>query len=205
MFPILLDLAGKRVVVIGGGAVGTRKALALLTANAHVFVIDPRVLQCLPAEAVHICEAYQTQHLDGAALVFACATPAVNAQVTSDARSRGLWVNTASSPDEGDFILPAVVRRGAFTLAVSTGGASPALARRVRERLEIEYDAAFGEWVQVLANVRAEVLTHVPDEDRRRELLNAFADWSWLERLRTEGARPVLEAMRALVVEADQR
>lgn len=205
MFPVLLDLTDKRAVVVGGGAVGARKAAALLAAGADVHVIDPRGPLVLPPEATHTCEPYRSQHLEGATLVFACATPEVNAQVTSDARERTLWVNSASSPDEGDFTLPAVVRRGAFTLAVSTGGASPALARRVRERLEAEYDVAFGEWVRALAEVRAEVLARVPNEARRRELLDAFADWGWLERLRTEGAGPVLEAMRALVVETGRQ
>jgi precorrin-2 dehydrogenase/sirohydrochlorin ferrochelatase len=115
-----------------------------------------------------------------------------------DGRTRGgLWANAASAPGEGDFVLPAVVRRGAFTLAVGTGGASPALARRVRERLEAEYDEAYSAWVRLLAEVRAEVLATVPDEARRRELLDAFAGWEWLERLRAEGEEKVREAMRA--------
>ncbi len=201
VFPILLNLADKRVVVIGGGAVGARKASAALAAGAVVRVVDPRAALALPAEVGHIAEAYRSEHLDGAALVFACATPDVNAQVVADARARGVWVNAATSPDEGDFTLPAVVRRGGLTLAVGTGGASPALARRVREQLEAEYDDAFAEWVALLAEVRAEVMARVPDEVRRRELLDAFADWSWLARLRTEGAEKVREAMRAATSE----
>ena len=82
---------------------------------------------------------------------------------------------------------------------MSTGGASPALARRIREKLEAEYDEAFAEWVRLLAEVRAEVLATVPDEARRRELLDAFAAWEWLERLRTEGAEKVREAMRSIL------
>ncbi|MDY3556477.1 bifunctional precorrin-2 dehydrogenase/sirohydrochlorin ferrochelatase [Gemmata sp. JC717] len=197
MFPLLLNLTGRRVVVVGAGGVGARKVSALLAAGAVVCVVDPRAPLPLPPEVVHIGEAYRAEHLEGAALAFACATPEVNARVVADAHVRGVWVNAASSPHEGDFALPAVVRRGAFVLAVSTGGASPALARRVRERLEAEYDAAFGEWAQVLAEVRAEALARVPDEGRRRELLDGFADWGWLERLRAEGAGPVREAMRA--------
>ncbi|QEG25474.1 Precorrin-2 dehydrogenase [Gemmata obscuriglobus] len=197
MFPVLLDLTDRRTVVIGGGAVGARKVSALLAVGAAVCVVDPRGALTLPPEVVHIGEAYRAEHLEGAAVAFACATPEVNAQVVVDAKKRGVWVNAASSPHEGDFTLPAVVRRGEFTLAVNTGGASPALARRVRERLEAEYDAAFGEWVRVLAELRAEVLARVPDEARRRELLDGFADWSWLERLRTEGVGPVREAMLA--------
>ena len=199
MFPILLDLSGKRAVVIGGGAVGSRKAAALLAAGAAVHVVDPREPLALLSGAVHVCETYRAEHLAGAAIVFACATPEVNARVVVDAKASGVWVNAASSPQEGDFALPAVVRRGEFVLSVSTGGASPALARRVREKLEAEYDAAFAEWVQLLADLRAEVLARVADEARRRELLDAFADWSWLERLRAEGAEKVRDEMRGAV------
>jgi precorrin-2 dehydrogenase/sirohydrochlorin ferrochelatase len=104
-------------------------------------------------------------------------------------------VNSATDPAAGDFALPSVVRAGDLTLAVSTGGAAPALARRVRERLEAEFDATFAEWVRVLAEVRAVVLAEVADAARRRELLDAFADWPWLARLRAEGADAVKAAM----------
>ena len=197
--PIILNLSGKRVAVIGGGAVGARKASALLAAGALVQVIDPRTPLALPPGAAHMPESYRAEHLEGAALAFACATPEVNAQVVADAHARGVWVNAASSPDEGDFMLPAVVRRGDLTLTVSTGGASPALARRIREKLETEYDDMFGEWVRLLAEVRAEVLATVPDEARRRELLAAFAEWGWLERLRVEGTERTWEAMQRLL------
>jgi precorrin-2 dehydrogenase / sirohydrochlorin ferrochelatase len=129
--------------------------------------------------------------------VFACATPDVNAQVVADARARGAWVNAASDPSDGDFALPAVVRRGDFVLAVGTGGASPGLARRVREKLEVEYDDAFGAWVQLLSELRTEVLATIPDPGRRRDLLDGFADWRWLALVRAEGVEAARTAMRA--------
>ncbi len=199
MFPIFLDLTGKRVVVVGGGAVGMRKLAALLDAGAVVRVVDPRPLSDLPVGVVHIAEVYRAEHLDGAALAFACATPEVNAHVVADARVRGVWANAASDPASGDFALPAVVRRGDFALAIRTGGASPSLARRVREKLEAEFDETFAEWVRVLADVRRDVLATVRDEARRRELLDGFAAWEWLARLRAEGAEAVLAAMKAML------
>ncbi len=197
--PIVLDLRGRLVVIVGAGAVGMRKLAAVIEGGAAVRLIDPRTLPNLPPEVTHIAEAYRAEHLEGASLVFACATPEVNAQVVADARERGVWVNAATAPETGDFTLPAVVRRGEFTLAVSTGGASPALARRVREKLEAEFDSAFAEWVRVLSEVRTEVLAAVPDEARRRELLDSFAGWKWLARLRAEGADAVRAAMRELL------
>jgi precorrin-2 dehydrogenase / sirohydrochlorin ferrochelatase len=195
-FPVVLNLSGKLVVIVGGGAVGLRKLSAVVGSGTAVRLIDPRPLPNLPPEVAHLAEAYRAEHLEGAALAFACATPEVNAQVVADCRARGVWVNAATSPEAGDFQLPAVVRRGELTIAVSTGGASPALARRMREKLEAEFDAAFAEWVRVLAEVRRAVLATVTDELRRRELLESFAEWHWLARVRAEGADAVLAAMR---------
>jgi len=196
-FPLLLNLAGRLVVVVGGGAVGSRKAAAALATGARVRVVDPASLSLDGIE--HIRDAYRAEHLDGACLAFAAATPEVNAQVVADARIRGIWVNSASDPAGGDFTLPSVVRSGELTVAISTGGAAPALARRIREKLEAEFDAAFADWVRVLGEVRSVVVAEVPDPMRRRELLDGFADWPWLACIRAEGADAVRAAMLALV------
>jgi precorrin-2 dehydrogenase/sirohydrochlorin ferrochelatase len=190
----MLNLTGRLVVVVGGGEVGMRKAAAASAAGAIVRVVDPA--SQLPNA---IAEPYRAEHLDGAHLVFACATPEVNAQVVADAQGRNIWVNSASDPTTGDFTLPSVHRVGELTFAISTGGAAPALARRIREKLESEYDAIFADWIRVLAEVRVIVLAEIADSVRRRELLENFADWPWLERLRTEGAEAVRAAMLAKV------
>jgi precorrin-2 dehydrogenase/sirohydrochlorin ferrochelatase len=208
MFPVVLDLTGRRVVVVGGGAVGRRKAAVALAAGAMVRVIDPRGPDDRPPDSslvtrhsslTWVPEPYRPDHLAGAALVFACATPEVNARVVADAQARGVWVNAASEPARGDFHLPAVVRRGGLTLAVGTGGASPALARRIREKLEAEFDESFAVWVALLDEARAEVLAAVPHPARRRELLDGFADWPWLDRVREEGPDAVRAALREAV------
>lgn len=190
LFPLMVELAGKRVVVVGGGKVGQRKAAAARAAGAVVVVVDP----VAPAD---ITATYSPEHLDGAHLVFACATPEVNARVVADATARGVWVNSAT--DDGTAILPAVVTRGDLTISVSTGGASPALARRVREKLEAEFDDAFAAWVQILAELRPVVLASVADRDRRRSLLDDLADWRWLDAIRAGGSAAVRAAMLELV------
>src|SRR5262249_1134778 len=95
--------------------------------------------------------------------------------------------------------LASVVRSGELTLAISTGGAAPALARRIREKLEAEFDTAFADWVRILAEVRVVVLAEVADPARRRELLDGFTAWPWLARLRREGAGGVKVARLAAV------
>ncbi|MBY0513559.1 MAG: bifunctional precorrin-2 dehydrogenase/sirohydrochlorin ferrochelatase, partial [Gemmataceae bacterium] len=144
-------------------------------------------------------EPYRPEHLDGARLVFACATPEVNARVVADAKARGVWVNSSTDPAAGDVALPAVVRSGGLTVAVSTGGASPALARRVRERLEAQFDVAFSAWVALLAELRAEAMATIPDAAHRRALLDELSDWLWLDRLRTDGVAATRTAMRDVI------
>jgi precorrin-2 dehydrogenase/sirohydrochlorin ferrochelatase len=200
MFPVTLDLTGRTVVAVGYGAVGRRKAAAAQAAGAGVVVVDP--LQGPdPDRPSHlwVAEPYRPAHLDVAALVFACAPPDVNARVVADCRARNIWVNSASDPAAGDFSLPAVHAVGGLWVAVSTGGAAPGLARRVRDRVAGQFDAAFAAWVDLLNEVRGEVLATVPDPARRRQLLDGFADWAWLDRLRAEGAEAVRAAIRAVV------
>lgn len=133
-YPVFLDLAAAPVLLVGGGPVALRKAEGLSAAGAAVTVIAPHVVPELDAVAVRIeRRAYGPGDVDGHRLVITATNdPAVNAQVSADARAAGIWVNSADDPDNCSFILPAVARRGPVTVAVSTGGASPALASRLR-------------------------------------------------------------------------
>ncbi len=196
MLPILLNMTGRCVLVVGGGSVGRRKARASIDGGATVRVValEPRPDGWTAGEWLH--EPYRVEHLDGVALVVAAATAEVNGRVVRDARQRGLWVNSATDPADGDFALPAVVRRGGLTIAVNTGGAAPALARRIREKIEAEYDDAFATWVRLLDAIRPLVHERVPDPARRRVLLDGFADWPWLQRLRAEGEAATWQRMR---------
>lgn len=149
LYPIFLNLDGKRCVVVGGGAVANRKARKLLQARAEVVAISPEVKPELESVATEVRRRpYREGDLEGASLVFAATNRReVNAAVTREARGRGIPVNVADEPSEGDFALPSVLRRGQLQVAVSTGGASPTLARRVRYELE----SAFGsEWAGVV-------------------------------------------------------
>jgi precorrin-2 dehydrogenase/sirohydrochlorin ferrochelatase len=200
MLPLFLDLADRLVLVVGGGPVGRRRAAAVRAAGGRVRLV---CLEARPADeadaAVHwLTEPYRPGHLDGVSLAVAAGPPQVNALVLADARARGIWTATAAGP-HGDALLPAVVRRGGLTLAVGTGGASPALANLVRRRLEAEFDDAFAVWVGLLAEARRLARQRIADAGRRRALLARLADWSWLERLRREGADAVREALRAAV------
>jgi precorrin-2 dehydrogenase / sirohydrochlorin ferrochelatase len=137
-YPIMLDLTGIPVLVVGGGQIALRKIEGLLKANARVCVVAPLVsadVRELPVE-VHV-RRYESSDLDGVRLVFtATDDPAVNAAVAADATARGIWVNSADDPANCTFALPAVARDGAVTIAVGTSGSSPALASHLRGELE---------------------------------------------------------------------
>jgi precorrin-2 dehydrogenase / sirohydrochlorin ferrochelatase len=149
LYPIFLDLDGRRCVVVGGGEVASRKARKLLQVRAEVVVVSPKVRPELESVATEVRRRpYRKGDLEGAFLVFAATdSREVNAAVTREARGRGIPVNVADEPSEGDFALPSVLRRGQLQVAVSTGGASPTLARRIRYELE---DAFGYEWAGVV-------------------------------------------------------
>lgn len=160
-------------------------------------LVDPRP-DCLHSpDTILRQEAFTPAHLDGMRLAFACATPEVNERVVAAAKARGVWVCSASDPEAGDFVLPSVVRRGDLTFAVSTGGASPALAKRIAAGLLDEFDESYVDWVRVLGAVRRVVLAEVREPEARRRLLTAFAEPEWLERIRTAGPDVTLADMVA--------
>ena len=163
LLPLFVELAGRPCVVIGGGAVAERKVHALLAAGAVVTVASRALSPALAALAdaggiAHVVRPYVEGDLAGAVLAFAATDDgAVNADVAREGRMRGVWVNAADDPAHCDAILPAVVRRGEITVAVSTGGASPALARAVRERLEWALPPEYGLLARVAADARREL------------------------------------------------
>ncbi len=170
LYPIFLDLSGRRCVVVGGGGVAGRKARKLLQARAEVVVVSPEVGPELESVAVEVHRRpYRSGDLEGAFLAFA-ATDAreVNAAVAEEAAERGIPVNVADRPAEGDFALPSTLRRGRLQVAVSTGGASPTLARGIRDQLE----ALFGpEWSGLVERLHSDRLEGVaPSEQLEREV-----------------------------------
>jgi precorrin-2 dehydrogenase/sirohydrochlorin ferrochelatase len=199
MLPLFLDVTDRPCLVVGGGPVGRRKAAALLDAGAHVRLVclEPRPTELTAAALEWLDQPYRPDHLDGVCLAIAAATPEVNRQVVSDARARGLWVNAATEPHQGDVHLPAVLRRGGLTVAVGTDGHAPGLARTVRSLLAEVLDDTFDAWLELVKELRRRVLDEVADAGRRAAVLEHFCCRRWLERLRTEGAAAVRAAMHA--------
>jgi precorrin-2 dehydrogenase/sirohydrochlorin ferrochelatase len=164
-YPIFAVIENRPCLVVGGGAVGERKVRDLMIAGARVTVVSRNLTADLAALASrgkirYLPEDFQEAQVEGMALVMAATDdPAVNARVSAAAQARGIWVNVADEPEYCSFIVPAQVRRGDLTLAISTGGASPALARQVREELQEHFGPEYGPYLDLLRRVRTRLLS----------------------------------------------
>ncbi len=180
LYPMFLEVTGARCVVVGAGPVAQRKAQALLSAGAIVTVIAPEATGRVESLATEgklqwIGEPYQPAHVDGARLVFAAPDDAeTNARIAADARARGALVNVADSPEAGDFAVPATVRRGGICIAVSTGGASPALAKKLREDIETVVGEEYAALADLLGEMRPVVELRVKAQNKRQQVYEAI-------------------------------
>ena len=176
-----LDLDGRRSLVVGGGKVGLEKAKGLLDCGAVVTVVAPQIepeLERLPVRWRR--KRYETADLEGNVLVVA-ATPvrSVNRRVFRDAEARSMLVNVVDTPDLCSFILPAVYRRDPIALAVSTGGASPALAKRLRDELGARIDEEHVDLARRLRALRPWARRHYPTYAERRDYFEALVESAW--------------------------
>jgi siroheme synthase-like protein len=160
-YPVFLDLRGKRVVVVGGGAVATGKVRGLLPCGPDpLVVVAPRASAYIQEQAAAgrldwRARPFSADDLDGAALAFGATDDrALNAAVAAAARQRGVPVLAVDDVPNCDLIAPAVVKRGDLVIAISTNGRSPALARWLRERLEAALPEHWGELLDVVATAR---------------------------------------------------
>lgn len=176
LFPIFLKLEGRRCLVVGGGKVGTQKIAGLLDAGAEVTVVDPSpsvsVREFLGDRVVWHERKYFPGDLDGMYLVIAATSDeVVNRQIYDEAQRRGILANVVDVPPLCDFYYPAVVRRGALVLAVSSGGESPHLAQRVRDEIANLLPEEVEDAVNRIGKERRKILReHAPGEARTQLL-----------------------------------
>jgi precorrin-2 dehydrogenase/sirohydrochlorin ferrochelatase len=160
---MFLKIKGKKCVVVGGGEVARRKVRALLEYGASVEVISPEPCRELNklvemGKIKLLPRHYQPGDLQGAFLAIAATDDSqINRQVVKEAQDKAVLVNVADDAEDSDFILPSYLRRGALTIAVSTAGISPALARKIRTRLEKDFGDEYAALVNLVGEVRAEL------------------------------------------------
>ena len=172
-YPVFLRIEGKRALVVGGGPVGERKLKGLVESGASCVVVSPKVTPGIEAIIGDRVEwrsrTFEPADLDGVAIAVAATdSQRVNAEVVEAAHTRGVLVNDATSLDRSDFTLPATVRRGGMTLAVSTEGGSPAYAKLVRTMLEDAFGGEHAAMVELLSELRPRVMERFPDGGDRK-------------------------------------
>lgn len=197
LYPATLVVAGKRCVVVGGGQVAARKARGLAEAGADVVVIAPSIcdeIRSLPVELVE--RPYRCGDLSLAWLAMVATDRAdVNRQVYADGQEAHVWVNAADDPEACSFTLPAVLRQGPVTVAVSTSGYSPALAVWIRERIAADLGPEVGLLAEMLSEARDELKAagrSTEDVDWRRAL-----DSDMLDLIRTGHTAQARERLQA--------
>ncbi len=180
--PIFIDVTGRECIVVGGGEVAARKVESLIEAGAHVTVVSPRVSPSIEAIvarglAVHIARDYQPGDLRGSVLVYAATDdPKLHRELAAEARALGIPINVVDVPELCTFIAPAAMKRGALQIAISTAGASPAFAARLRRELEDQFGTEYALTLEVLRAARRRLHADQIDPAERMRRLRDLAN-----------------------------
>ncbi|HZK18532.1 MAG TPA: bifunctional precorrin-2 dehydrogenase/sirohydrochlorin ferrochelatase [Clostridia bacterium] len=181
-YPVLLDLNSRACLVVGGGSVAERKIKSLLSCGARVRVVSPDLTLDLKemvskGKLEYLERGFQKGDTKGFFIVI-CATDKeeVNRQVAEECRESDKPVNVVDDPPKCSFILPAIVRRGALTVSVSTAGKSPLLAAKIRRSLEGKFSPEYGEILDLLGNLRKEIIGDVKDPKQRLKMFEKMLD-----------------------------
>jgi precorrin-2 dehydrogenase / sirohydrochlorin ferrochelatase len=198
LFPISLKLRGRLCVVVGGGVIAESKIQSLLAAEAHVVVVAPEVTETVAAWAragqlEWQRRTFATEDLCGAFLVVAgTSSPQVNHEVFQQCEAEGILCNVVDDPEFCHFYYPAVVRRGALQIAISTEGQSPALAQRLRKELEAQFGPEYEQWLEWLGAARQFLRGEGKDPDETKRLLHQLASEEMFEKFLRERDRELI-------------
>jgi precorrin-2 dehydrogenase/sirohydrochlorin ferrochelatase len=191
-YPVFLRLSGRKCLVVGGGAVAAQKVRALLAAGGDVTVLSPQLGEeleqlSLRGRVTHLEREYRGGDLVGAFIVFsATGDERVDRQVADDAATAGVLINVVDRPQHCDFISPSVVTRDDLIIAISTSGASPAMARQLREKLEAEIGPEYALALQLLGRLRRRLKDLETPAPERTRIFNELIDSPLLELLRLQ-------------------
>lgn len=205
LYPVNLNIDGRVCLVIGGGMVAARKIESLLLGGALVRVVSPEVCETIGRWIAQGCidwvsREYEAADIDEAFLVFAATDNAsVQRRIARHAVQKRVLLNSADDPDHSDFQVPAVIRRRKLLIAVSTGGGSPALAARIRHRLETEFGPEYGLLIDLMAVIRQQVLGGSKPSEENKVLFHRILDLPVLDCIRQRDSQG-LERLLAAVL-----
>ena len=163
-YPFFVQLEEKKIVVVGGGKVAYRKVLALLECGAEIHLagraLTPELKQMVENEDIHFLgQEFKEEYLNHAFMIIAATDDKdLNHHISTCAREKGVLVNAVDQPPDCDFIVPSILKRGDLQIAISTSGKSPALARRIRKRLEAQFGREYEAFLAMMGRLRKEVL-----------------------------------------------
>lgn len=204
-YPVLLDLKGKRCVVIGGGRVAERKTTSLIRAGAIVTVVSldlTKPLQKMAAtKKIHyLKDCFKKQHLQGALLVISAANNSdINRNVFNEAVKQNKLVNVVDSLEECNFIVPSTVKQGDLQISISTGGKSPALAKKIRKQLEKQFGKPYKDFLSLMGKLRRKVLAQFSDPKYRKKIFQAIVDSEILALFEKEQKQKAEDKAKAII------
>lgn len=190
-YPMLLNITGKAVIVVGGGKVATRKVENLLIGQALVTVISPEIspkLQSL-AEKKAIQwrkKTFSPDDINDVFLIIAATNSSTINELVAQSANQHQLCNIVDNEELSQFIVPSVVRRGPLTIAVSTSGANPKLAKEIKKELEAQYDDSYEDYIVFLQKARRQIIDQVTDPKHKCVLLKELLDSQFLALTKTK-------------------
>lgn len=192
-YPMMLNIENKECVIIGGGEIAYRKILEFIEYGASIKLISPSINEDIKSlldnkSINYIEDKYDKVYVKNAYIVVASTNDSrVNNQIFRDCSERKILVNVVDDPKNCSFIVPSKIRRGDLTIAISTNGKSPTLSRSIREELEKRYDEHYETFLNILGDVRQEVMVKVKDYSKKKEIFNAIMKEDYLIKLKLLG------------------
>jgi precorrin-2 dehydrogenase/sirohydrochlorin ferrochelatase len=181
-YPIHLDIKNRNCLIVGGGAVGTRKVNTLLECGAHVTVVSPdptpHLAQLASGGSITLKKrTYRSDDLTDMFLVIGATDDEIlNRQVSEDAERAQILCNIADRPEVCNFILPSIVRRGDLVITISTSGKSPALAKHLRQKLETQFGREYADFLILMGAIRQKLLSKAHEPEAHKALFNQLID-----------------------------
>jgi len=205
LLPLYVDMSDRLAVIVGGGRVASRKAEHLVSAGLALRIISPAINEPLTLMMGQgRLEWVKREYIDGdlthaALAVAATGDRTVNSRVAAEAKRLGILVNVADCPKEGNCTFPAILRRGRLEVAVSTGGASPAMASFVKGLISGVVDEPYGAALEMVADLREKLLTHEDSEKYNLQLVRKLMADGLMEHLRNRDTEAAVELLREAV------
>ena len=196
-YPVMLDINNKACLVIGGGVVSSRKVISLLENGACVSVLSPDICQEILelhnlAKILWIKDHYKINYLDKFFLVFAATNNSeINKKIYTDAKNKNILVNIVDVPELCDFIMPAVFKQGDLSIAVSTNGKSPTLAKKICEDFSKTFDVNYSVFLNILGELRKKVFENISNQEKRTYFFKKIVYSDYLTRLKHESLEEI--------------